>query len=157
MTQADGQPGRDYLKRRNVDMAAAKECRLGFAPDRWDSFSRYLEQKRLPLDAAETLGVVRRKENGGYYDTFRNRLLFTITDSQGRCIGFGGRVLDDSLPKYLNSPESPLYHKSEVLYGIDLAKQSIRERTVLSWKDISITLLFMSQVSEMWLLPVALL
>jgi DNA primase len=128
MTQADGQPGRDYLKRRNVDMAAAKECRLGFAPDRWDSLSRYLEQKRLALDAAETLGVVRRKENGGYYDTFRNRLLFTITDSQGRCIGFGGRVLDDSLPKYLNSPESPLYHKSEVLYGIDLAKQSIREK-----------------------------
>ena len=128
MTQADGEPGRVYLKRRNVDMAAAKECRLGFAPDRWDSLSRYLEQKRLPLDAAETLGVVRRKENGGYYDTFRNRLLFTITDSQGRCIGFGGRVLDDSLPKYLNSPESSLYHKSEVLYGIDLAKQSIREK-----------------------------
>ena len=128
MTQADGEPGRAYLKRRNVDMAAAEECRLGFAPDRWDSLSRYLEQKRLPLDAAETLGLVRRKESGGYYDTFRNRLLFTITDSQGRCIGFGGRVLDDSLPKYLNSPESSLYHKSEVLYGIDLAKQSIREK-----------------------------
>ena len=79
------------------------------------------------MESAETLGLVRRKEGGGYYDTFRNRLLFTISDVQGRPIGFGGRVLDDSLPKYINSPESPIYRKSEVLFGINLARQAMRE------------------------------
>jgi DNA primase len=82
----------------------------------------------IPLEKAEKLGVVRRKEGDGYYDNFRNRLLFTISDPQGRCIGFGGRVLDESLPKYLNTPESSIYHKSEVLYGLDLAKQAVREQ-----------------------------
>lgn len=128
MKQKEGESGRLYLERRDVTMEIAGACRLGFAPDRWDSLARYLEQKRLPLDAAEKLGIVRRREGGGFYDIFRNRLLFTITDSQGHCIGFGGRVLDDSLPKYINSPESPLYHKSEVLYGLDLAKLAIREK-----------------------------
>ena len=71
--------------------------------------------------------MIRRRDGGGYYDTFRNRLLFTISDVQGRPIGFGGRVLDDSLPKYINSPESPIYRKSEVLFGINLAKQAMRE------------------------------
>jgi len=124
----DGEPGRHYLSGRDVDLEEAEVCRLGFAPDRWDSMTRHLEKMKLPLDIAEKLGIIRRKETGGYYDIFRNRLLFTISDPQGRCIGFGGRVLDDSLPKYLNSPESPVYHKSEVLYGLHLAKQSIREK-----------------------------
>jgi DNA primase len=74
------------------------------------------------------LGLVRKRDAGGYYDLFRNRLLFTIADPYGKPIGFGGRVLDDSLPKYINSPESPIYHKSETLFGIDLAKQSMREQ-----------------------------
>ncbi|RPJ08553.1 MAG: toprim domain-containing protein, partial [Deltaproteobacteria bacterium] len=88
---------------------------------------RHLEMKKIPLASAETLGLIRRKEGGGYYDTFRNRLLFTISDSQGRPIGFGGRVLDDTLPKYINSPESPVYRKSEVLFGVNLARQAMRE------------------------------
>jgi DNA primase len=128
MKQKEGEPGRLYLERRNVTMEIAGACRLGFAPDRWDSLTRHLEQKRLPLDEAEKLGMIRRREGGSFYDLFRKRLLFPIADPQGHCIGFGGRVLDDSLPKYLNSPESPLYHKSEVLYGLDLAKQAIREK-----------------------------
>jgi DNA primase len=128
LNQRDGEPGRLYLERRGIDLEAAGACRLGFAPDRWDALTRHLEKMKAPLDSAEKLGLIRRREGGGYYDTFRNRLLFAIADSQGRCIGFGGRVLDDSLPKYLNSPESPVYHKSEVLYGLDLAKQAIREK-----------------------------
>ena len=123
-----GEAGRRYLELRGVDEATAEAYRLGFAPDRWDGLTRYLEQKKAPMDAAETLGLIRRKEGGGYYDTFRNRLLFTISDIQGRLIGFGGRVLDDSLPKYINSPESPIYRKSEVLFGINLAKQAMREQ-----------------------------
>ncbi|HEY6872159.1 MAG TPA: DNA primase [Geobacteraceae bacterium] len=123
-----GEPGRRYLERRGVDGTTAEAYRLGFAPDKWDSLTRYLERKKVPLEAAETLGLVRRKEGGGYYDTFRNRLLFTIADAQGRPIGFGGRVLDDALPKYINSPESPIYRKSEVLFGVNLARQAMREQ-----------------------------
>lgn len=128
MKDAAGEAGRRYLERRGVDGATAEAYRLGFAPDRWDGLTRYLEQKKVPPEAAETLGLIRRKEGGGYFDTFRNRLLFTISDIQGRPIGFGGRVLDDSLPKYINSPESPIYRKSEVLFGVNLAKQAMREQ-----------------------------
>jgi DNA primase len=128
MKDAAGEAGRRYLERRGVDAATAEAYRLGFAPDRWDGLSRHLEQKKVPLEAAETLGLIRRKEGGGHYDVFRNRLLFTISDIQGRPIGFGGRVLNDTLPKYINSPESPIYRKSEVLFGVNLARQAMREQ-----------------------------
>lgn len=123
-----GEAGRSYLERRGVAAETAEAYRLGFAPDKWDALTRHLEQKKVSLEAAETLGLIRRKEGGGYYDTFRNRLLFTIADVQGRPIGFGGRVLDDALPKYINSTESPIYRKSEVLFGVNLAKQAMREQ-----------------------------
>lgn len=128
LEDAAGRPGRRYLEQRGVDEATSAAYRLGFAPDRWDALSRYLEQKKVPLEVAEKLGLVRRKEGGGYYDTFRNRLLFTIADVHGHPIGFGGRVLDDSLPKYINSPESPIYRKGEVLFGVDMAKPAMREQ-----------------------------
>ncbi|MBT0653333.1 DNA primase [Geomobilimonas luticola] len=121
-----GEAGRRYLERRGVDAATSEAYRLGFAPDRWDGLAHFLQQQRVPLPLAEKLGIVRQREGGGYYDIFRNRLIFTIADPQGRPIGFGGRVLDDSLPKYINSPESPIYHKSEVLFGVDLARQAMR-------------------------------
>lgn len=123
-----GEPGRHYLERRGVTQEIADAYRLGFAPDRWDGLVRFLEGKRVPLDMAAKLGLVRKRESGGWYDLFRNRLLFPIRDVHGRPIAFGGRVLDDSLPKYINSPESPIYHKSDVLFGIDLAKQAMREQ-----------------------------
>ncbi len=122
-----GKSGREYLERRGVSHEIAENYRLGFAPDRWDGLARYLEKLKVPLPAAEQLGIIRRRDGGGYYDIFRNRLMFVIADPQGRAIGFGGRVLDDSLPKYINSPESAVYHKSEVLFGADLAKQAMRE------------------------------
>ncbi|HEY6837216.1 MAG TPA: DNA primase, partial [Geobacteraceae bacterium] len=128
-----GEPGRNYLERRGVDEATSEAYRLGFAPgsdagDRWDRLVRHLEQKRVPLEAAEKLGLIRRRASGGYYDLFRNRLVFTIANTQGRVIAFGARVLDDSLPKYINSPESPIYRKSEVLFGINLARHAMREQ-----------------------------
>jgi len=123
-----GEPCRRYLKQRGVDGETARLYRLGFAPDAWDTLARYLEDKKVPLEAAEKAGLIRQKERGGYYDGFRNRLLFPIADIHGRTIGFGGRVLDDSLPKYLNSPESSVYRKSEVLFGLNMAKQAIREK-----------------------------
>jgi DNA primase len=128
LDDATGELGRRYLERRGVDEATSAAYRLGFAPDRWDALTRHLESKKVPLEAAEKLGLVRQRDNGGYYDLFRNRLLFTIADPYGKPVGFGGRVLDDTLPKYINSPESPIYHKSEVLFGVDLAKQAMREQ-----------------------------
>jgi DNA primase len=126
--EPSGETGRRYLERRGVDEATAETYRLGFAPDKWDSLTRYLEKQKAPLEMAEKLGLVRKRDNGGYYDLFRNRLLFTIADPYGKPVGFGGRVLDDTLPKYINSPESPIYHKSDILFGVDLAKQAMREQ-----------------------------
>jgi DNA primase len=123
-----GEAGRIYLERRGVDVKTSEAYRLGFAPDKWDALTRHLEKQKAPLETAEKLGLVRKRENGGYYDLFRNRLLFTIADPYGKPVGFGGRVLDDTLPKYINSPDSLIYHKSETLFGIDLAKQSMREQ-----------------------------
>lgn len=124
-----GEPGRRYLAQRGVDGATAEAYRLGFAPEKWDGLARFLERNGVPLDLAEKLGSVRRKSTGtGFNDLFRNRLIFTISDPHGRPIAFGGRVLDNSLPKYINSPESPIYRKGEVLFGIDLARQAMREQ-----------------------------
>lgn len=123
-----GESARSYLAKRGVTSSTAEAYRLGCAPDKWDGLARFLEQKRVPLDLAEKLGNIRRKSAGGFIDLFRNRLIFTISDPHGRPIGFGGRVLDNSLPKYINSPESPIYRKSDVLFGMDLARQSMREQ-----------------------------
>ena len=123
-----GQPGRNYLTRRGVTPEAVNAYRLGFATDRWDGLVRHLEHLRISLELAEQVGLVRRRSGGsGWYDLFRNRLIFTIANHQGEPIALAGRVLDDTLPKYINSPESPIYHKGEVLFGIDLAKQAMRE------------------------------
>ncbi len=123
-----GQPGRNYLTRRQVTPEAVSAFRLGFATDRWDGLVRHLEHLRISLELAERVGLVRRRSSGsGWYDLFRNRLIFTIANHQGEPIALAGRVLDDTLPKYINSPESPIYHKGEVLFGIDLAKQAMRE------------------------------
>lgn len=124
-----GSAGRSYLERRGVDHGTAEVYRMGFAPEGWDHLVKHLQRKGVPLDQAEQLGLLRKREGrDGYYDTFRNRLLFTIADLHGRAIGFGGRVMDDSLPKYINSPESMVYRKSEVLFGLDLAKKGMREQ-----------------------------
>jgi DNA primase len=125
---AGGEAGRRYLQGRGVPAEIIEPYRLGFATDRWDGLAAYLEQHRVPLETAEKLGLIRKRSSGGgFYDLFRNRLIFTIANAYGQPIAFGGRVLDASLPKYINSPESPIYHKSEVLFGVDLAKQAMRE------------------------------
>jgi len=124
-----GALGRQYLVKRGVDDQTAATYRMGFAPAGWDNLAKHLSRKGIALAQAEKLGLLRKREKGeGYYDTFRNRLLFTIADLHGRAIGFGGRVMDDALPKYINSPESGIYRKSEVLFGLDLAKKGMREQ-----------------------------
>jgi len=125
---AEGAVARKYLVGRGVEEEIFAPYRLGWASEKWDGLATFLKQSGVSLPQVEKLGLIKRKSSGGgYFDLFRNRLLFTIADLHGQPIGFGGRVLDNSLPKYINSPESPLYQKSDVLFGIDLAKQSMRE------------------------------
>ena len=121
----EGAAARAYLERRAARGEIAEAYRLGFAPDRSDGLVQHLKSNGINLESALKLGVVRKSERG-WYDQFRNRLMFPIRDSKGGVIAFAGRVLDDSLPKYINSPESPLYHKSAVLFGMDLALPAIR-------------------------------
>ena len=105
-----------------------QQFQLGYAPAGWETLYRYLvEQKRYPVTLVEEAGLIKaRKKGGGYYDRFRDRLMIPIRDSQGRIIGFGGRTLTQEDPKYLNSPETPLFDKSQTLFALDKAKQSIR-------------------------------
>jgi DNA primase len=128
LTDPGAARAREYLNHRGVTSETAAAYRLGYALAGRDPLARHLEGKRVPLELAEKLGVVRRSERGGWQDLFRNRLIFVIADPQGRVCGFGGRVLDDGLPKYINSPESPIYRKSDILFGLDLAKGVMREQ-----------------------------
>jgi DNA primase len=121
----DGAVARTYLENRAATGEIAEAYRLGFAPDRSDGLVQHLKANGMALESALKLGLV-RKSDRGWYDQFRNRLMFPIRDSKGSVIAFAGRVLDTSLPKYINSPESPLYHKSSVLFGLDMALPAIR-------------------------------
>lgn len=123
--QPEGAAAREYLVRRMAAGEMAETYRLGFAPDRGDGLVKHLKASGAPLEKALQLGIIRKSERG-WYDLFRNRLMFPICDAKGNVIAFAGRVLDASLPKYINSPESPLYHKSSVLFGLNLALGAIR-------------------------------
>jgi DNA primase len=126
-TKAGATP-RSYLTKRKVMPETIKEFRLGFSPDAWETIKSYLLGKGYTEKELVEAGLVIEKEEGGSYDRFRNRLMFPICDMQGRVTGFGARVLDDSLPKYINSPQTPVFDKSNSLYGIDKAKSAIRKR-----------------------------
>src|SRR5690606_10235296 len=120
-------PAVAYLKERGIDGATAKRFAIGYAPPGW---SQLLDRMGTAQERVERLlatGLVIRKDNGSHYDRFRDRLMFPIHDSRGRCIGFGGRVLSDDTPKYLNSPETVLFHKGRELYGLYEARQALRD------------------------------
>jgi DNA primase len=124
-----GEPARAYLAGRGIDDATAKAFRLGVASTDWDDLTARLAPKGVSAEAVEKSGLVARRDGGQRYDRFRGRLMIPIAGLDGEVIGFGGRVLpgaSDKLAKYINSPESPLYKKSKVLYGIDSAREHIR-------------------------------
>ena len=123
-----GEGARNYLARRKVTPEIIKEFRLGFSPDTWETIKNYLLDKAYTVKELAEVGLIIEKEEGGSYDRFRNRLMFPICDIQGRVTGFGARVLDDSLPKYINSPQTAIYDKSSILYGVDKAKSAIRKK-----------------------------
>ncbi|HKI50482.1 MAG TPA: DNA primase [Geothermobacteraceae bacterium] len=127
LNEPEGEAARNYLKRRGFDRELASQFLLGYAPDRWEALAVHLADKGLDPELARKLGLIRPgKQERGDYDLFRGRLMFPILDSYGKVVAFGGRVLDDSLPKYINSSESPIYHKSRTLYGLSQAKEGMR-------------------------------
>jgi DNA primase len=124
----DGAEGRRYLSRRGVQEEIIKEHRLGYAPDRWDGLVHHLREKKVPPELAWELGLILPKKTEGWYDVFRKRIIFPIFDLHQRVVGFGGRLTGEGQPKYINSSESSIYHKGEVLYGLHAARRFAAER-----------------------------
>ncbi len=122
----EAQKARDYLEKRGIGKDAFLEFKLGYAPSSWDALRRALGGI-APDSVLEEAGLVISKKDGGFYDRFRDRIIFPILDSKGICLAFGARVLDDSLPKYLNSPETEIYTKGRHLYGFFQARKAIHE------------------------------
>ena len=126
--EAAGQKARDYLAGRGVSADAIKLFRIGAAPELWDDTVNWAKSKKFPLEIAEQAGlIIKKEETGRQYDRFRGRLMFPICDEQGRVVAFSGRVLpgDDSPAKYVNSPETPIFTKSKIFFGLDKSKRAI--------------------------------
>lgn len=121
-----GKKARDYLEKRGISSEIWSKFYLGYAIPGWQNLTGVLRQKEIRLELADNLGLVGFGENG-YYDRFRDRLIFPIFDPKGNVCGFGGRVFDDSHPKYLNSPDTALFHKGNNWFGLHLAKEAIRK------------------------------
>jgi DNA primase len=116
-----------YLLNRGLKPKTAGLFKLGLALDKWDGLLNHLRSKGISLALMEKAGLVLPKQGGGYYDRFRKRIIFPIFDLKNRALGFGARVLDQTLPKYINSPETSIYTKGRNLYGFNLARDSIRD------------------------------
>jgi DNA primase len=125
-----GQRTREYLIRRGVSEKTMRQFLIGYSQDSWDSLRQELMKKGYLENELAAAGLLVEKEKEGTYDRFRNRLMFPIRDAAGRVVGFGARALDDSLPKYLNSPQTLIFDKSSSLYGIDFARPAIRKENL---------------------------
>ena len=113
----------DYLKKRGLSGEIARDFGIGYAPPGWDMY-RHLAKDESDIKALQTAGLVSTGDKGKTYDRFRDRIMFPIIDSRGRVAGFGGRILEGDGPKYLNSPETPVFHKGEILYGLHDVRRS---------------------------------
>ena len=119
---------RQYADKRGLSSRTIEDFQLGFAPNKWDGLMNYLVKSGYAVEEQLTVGLIVPRDTGGYYDRFRNRLIFPIRDIKGHVAGFGGRAVDDSMPKYLNSPQTPLFDKSSIIFAIDRAQGPIREK-----------------------------
>jgi DNA primase len=126
--EAEAAGARQYADKRGISSQTIADFQLGFAPNRWDGLINYLAKSGYDAEEQHAVGLAVPRDTGGYYDRFRNRLIFPIRDIKGRVAGFGGRALDDSLPKYLNSPQSILFDKSSIIFGVDRAQGAIRAK-----------------------------
>jgi DNA primase len=133
LTQSDrGRPALDYLRRRGFAPTTIKRFGLGFAPNEWDALLAAAEEQQIDPETLEKAGlIIERNDGSGYYDRYRGRIIFPIFSHIGKVLAFAGRILDPDderdQPKYINSPETEVYHKKEVLYGLHQAKRSIRQ------------------------------
>ncbi|MCB9026975.1 MAG: DNA primase [Bdellovibrionaceae bacterium] len=116
-------PRLKYLAKRSLTPEIIKTFKLGIAPDSWDSLANEIGRNQVPLALSSELGLIKQRDTGGYFDLYRHRLMFPIFSHLGDCIGFGGRTLGDDKAKYINSPESEIFHKGQIFYGLhDTAK-----------------------------------
>ena len=123
----DHPPAIEYLKNRGIDGVTARDYRIGYAPAGWDNVLGHFGAAAEGTELLQAAGLIIAKEGGGHYDRFRDRLMFPIRDARGRTVGFGGRVLGAGEPKYLNSPETTVFHKGRELYGLYEARQKLRD------------------------------
>lgn len=124
-----GELARAYVSKRAIDTPTIEAFQLGYSVDDWSALLGYLvDRKGFEPEEVEAAGLAIKRDDGGYYDRFRGRLMFPIRNAKGEVIAFGGRALGDAQPKYMNSPQTALFDKSRVLYGMDLARDSIRNQ-----------------------------
>lgn len=138
LSQPGGQAARDYIQRRQISPRMVTVFGLGSAPDGWSGLLDAMHAKGYTDFELFSAGLVRRGKNGGYYDTFRNRLMFPVIDVRGNVIGFSGRILSDGEPKYMNSPETRVFNKSRNLFALNLAKKSKSGYIILSEGNIDV-------------------
>jgi len=131
LNSPEAKKARDYLESRSLSPTTISDFQLGFALNSWEAFKQYLLEKDFKESEILEAGLLVETEDGKTHDRFRNRLVFPINDARGRTIGFGARVLDDSLPKYVNSPQTPLFDKSGIIYGLHMAAQTIRKQDLV--------------------------
>ncbi|CAB4572308.1 unannotated protein [freshwater metagenome] len=126
LNSEEGRAARDFLVARGFELEAIADFQVGYAPKGWQNLSQHLSEKGFSMEDQALAGLL-SKGDKGYYDRFRGRVLWPIRDANSQVVGFGARKLypDDQGPKYLNTPETPVYHKSSVLYGLDLARKEI--------------------------------
>src|SRR5262249_23032663 len=126
LRRPDAQAARDYLNGRGLTQETIDEFRIGWASDRWDALQQYLAQKGAAPELIVAAGLAGERDMGGYFDRFRDRIMFPIVSDRGDLVGFGGRILGLGEPKYLNSPQTELFDKGSTLFGIDRARSTVR-------------------------------
>ncbi|MGM9521191.1 MAG: DNA primase [Oscillospiraceae bacterium] len=133
-----GKSAVDYINKRGISAAMVKRFGLGAAPNEWNALSDAMMRKGFSVGELLDAGLVKKGRNGGVYDVFRNRLVFPVIDVRGSVIGFSGRILDDGEPKYLNSPDTPVFQKSRNLFALNLAKKTKRGMLILAEGNIDV-------------------
>lgn len=131
LSSPQGERARQYLKKRNISEQVVRRFGIGYSPEEWEGLFNHLKSKGFEENTIIKSGLVIPKKNGGCYDRFRERVMFPIFDIRGNVIGFGGRVTDSSMPKYMNSPETPVYNKGKNLYALNFAKNSGEKKLII--------------------------
>jgi len=148
-----GKKAFEYLLKRGLSKNIIEKFQLGYAPDSWDLLSKFLQKKGYQENEIFAAGITVKKDRGGYYDRFRNRIMFPINNVSGQAVGFSSRVMpgqDENQAKYINTPETALYNKSQILYGLDKAKLAIRKNnlTILVEGNMDVIASFQAEIEN---------